>query len=379
MRERMDVEARAMAQLDNHPAMVRVVDYGRTADDRPFLVMDYLDGVTLEADIAGRRIAPRLAVEIVIQLLSGLAEAHRHSIVHRDIKPANVMLARQEGAAAQVRVKIVDFGIAKVLGAQRNMPTKTGSILGSPHYMAPEQAAGDVHGIDGRADLYAAGCMLYRMLTGDAPFHDPGRQQTLLEILQAHATMAPQPLAVRTGLPFAAELEGVVAKALAKSPAHRFQTAKEFADALSALPPRALEDPADAPKAGLRGTLPIDRRAMAEEAARLQREKERQQAAVGKRGTMKIPADARRQELSRRFAEQWPAPPQAAPIDPTALLSPPIPSPPVVVRPQLTSGDVRPAPPLRRGFTRREAVAIAIVCGLVVAASVIALLAKFRS
>jgi serine/threonine-protein kinase len=183
------------------------------------MVMEYVPGETLEklADRLGP-MAPEHAAYLVDQVLSALEHAHRAGVVHRDMKPANVMVT-EEGW-----VKIMDFGIARVRGAEQ--VTVDGRMMGTPAYMPPEQVLGQE--VDGRADLYSVGVVFYRLLTGALPF----TADTPIGILQRQILEPPLPLdAHRSGLP--EWCDGVVRRALAKSPAERFQTAEEFREALS--------------------------------------------------------------------------------------------------------------------------------------------------
>ncbi|HEX8294984.1 MAG TPA: serine/threonine-protein kinase [Chthoniobacteraceae bacterium] len=169
--ERFTREARALAQL-NHPGIVTLYEFGQTEDGLFFILMEFVDGVNLRALLGGGRIAPREALAIVPALCDALQYAHDLGIVHRDIKPENILLDRRG------RVKIADFGLAKIVGAELDpafsgtaaapMETEAGKILGTPSYMAPEQTTrpGEV---DHRADIYALGVVFYQMLTGELP------------------------------------------------------------------------------------------------------------------------------------------------------------------------------------------------------------------
>ncbi|MGD0501913.1 MAG: serine/threonine-protein kinase [Steroidobacteraceae bacterium] len=209
-------EARAIARL-SHPAIVAVYEFSDADPASVFIAMEYVDGVTIEdyvRRLQGEDVAPTL--DLVGQLLSGLGYAHERGVVHRDIKPSNLLVTR-EG-----RLKITDFGIAKVDSLRH---TQTGMMIGTPAYMAPERYSGG--GIDQRCDVYSAGVLCYELLTGRRPF---GGELTELIYKICHAP--PDALtAVRPDLPEL--LDRVIARALAKDPAARYQTAEEFGAALS--------------------------------------------------------------------------------------------------------------------------------------------------
>lgn len=213
---RFRAEATTLAKL-NHPEIATIYELLPTETDL-LMVMEFVRGDTLEK-FATRLspMAPDRAAYLIDKILSGLEYAHRVGIVHRDMKPANVMVTDLGG------VKIMDFGIARVRGAEHM--TIDGALMGTPAYMAPEQVLG--HEIDGRADLYAVGVMFYRLLAGALPF----AADTAIGMLQRQITDLPTALHVhRTDLPDWCET--IVKKALAKSPDDRFQTAGELREAL---------------------------------------------------------------------------------------------------------------------------------------------------
>lgn len=234
-RQRFEIEARAMARLD-HPHCAAVIDVGLHAG-MPFVVMDYVRGVTLRDVLDHGPLEPARAVAILRQVLSGLAHAHELGIFHRDIKPANVMLAERTGLGEQVR--ILDFGLARLRDQESALTA--GIVIGTPSYMAPEQCTGGL--IDGRTDLYACGVLLFEMLTGGKPFD--GDQA--IDILRHHLHSTPPRLdAARPGASFG-PLEDVVARALAKAPADRFASAAEMAGALDAASGAAAAPPPPSP------------------------------------------------------------------------------------------------------------------------------------
>jgi serine/threonine-protein kinase len=209
--ERFRREAKNAAAL-NHPNIVSIYDRGE-AEDTYYIAMEFLDGRTLKELIVGRGAAPiNVAIEYARQILSALRFAHRHGIVHRDIKPHNV-LVDGEG-----RVKVTDFGIAR---AGTSQMTETGSIVGTAHYLSPEQAKGGE--VDPRSDLYSLGVVLYELLTGKTPFDG----ETPVEIAMKHLSTPPKPPSqLRPDIP--RELDMVVMRALAKNPDERYQSADEM-------------------------------------------------------------------------------------------------------------------------------------------------------
>jgi serine/threonine protein kinase len=230
--ERFHRESRAALSI-NSPHIARIFDAGTDARG-PFLVMEHLEGE--DAGCLFERLhhlPPPLALRIVAQACAGLVKAHEAGVVHRDIKPANLFLAR--GERGVVTVKILDFGVAKVLPmwARRDVApevlTRTGAVLGSPLYMAPEQARG-AKAVDHRADLWALGVVLYQALAAHAPNQEI---EALGEMIVTLCTQAPRP--VEESAPWvSAGLAAIVARALRLNPAERFQTAAEMLDALRA-------------------------------------------------------------------------------------------------------------------------------------------------
>jgi len=225
-------EANAMQLLD-HPQLVRAID--QIVDGgRLFLVLELVRGPTLADELARGALAPRRALVIARQILDGLEHAHAQGVVHRDLKPENIVLTRAGTAGREYEhVKILDFGLVKLLDAAAaaiggDVLTRTGITFGTPMYMAPEQALG--RALDGRADLYALGVMLFEMLTGSPPFdsRDPAA------LLRAHVgTPAPTLQSRAPGAPWATpQLEAVVAGALVKKPSDRFASAAVMRAAL---------------------------------------------------------------------------------------------------------------------------------------------------
>ncbi len=225
---RFEREAQLVSRLEN-AHIVRVFDFGRTADGQLFLAMEFVEGETLEARIKRGLLSPAEAVEILAQVLDGLNEAHGLGVVHRDLKPPNIMLGRRRDGG--VRAKILDFGIARLSDALAEVDssklTQIGMVMGTPAYLAPEQALADE--LDHRTDIYAMGCVAYEMLTGRPPF--VGAE--LRKVISQHLTAAPlDPVQLRPELSALPALSAAVLKALAKEREHRFQNVLEFREAL---------------------------------------------------------------------------------------------------------------------------------------------------
>ena len=218
-----------------HPNAVRLDDFDFTEDGRPFIAMEYVRGKSLRQVLQENGALPvARAFSIARQVALALGAAHDLGIVHRDIKPDNIVLVPQ--ADGSEVVKVLDFGIAKVAdenldGAAGYKPTSTGMVLGTPHYLSPEQAKGKKSSmIDGRADLYALGVMLYEMLTGELPF----KSDTAIEMLLHHIQSAPVPThLLKPELNIPETASQLVMKALEKDPAQRFQTGAQMAAALA--------------------------------------------------------------------------------------------------------------------------------------------------
>ena len=231
-RKRFEIEAVAMAKLE-HPNCAAVLDVG-VHDGRPFVVMDFITGADLKSLVDAGPVPPPRAISIVRQVLSGLAHAHELGIIHRDIKPANIILGQKAGLGDHV--KILDFGLARLQAESQVSKLTTGIVVGTPAYMAPEQIRGTA--IDARADLYAVGVLLFELLTGKKPFSSP--KDDPIEVVSMHLkNPVPRLDAMLPGTDFG-ELENVVAHALQKAAADRFQTATEFVAALDAIH-RAIE------------------------------------------------------------------------------------------------------------------------------------------
>jgi len=227
-------EAKAASAI-RHPGIVEIFDFGYHSDGRAYIVMEFLDGESLGERLHARDRLPELECAVLARSIAGaLGAAHAKGIVHRDLKPDNIFLVPDPDMPTGERTKVLDFGIAKLNG---DLPTevsrtRTGALMGTPLYMAPEQARGAGE-VDARADVYSLGCMLYEMLTGAPPFVAEGSGEIIAMQLFA------EPVPPREILPeLSSEIERVVLGMLEKDPAKRPQKAKDVVDALGALLPR---------------------------------------------------------------------------------------------------------------------------------------------
>jgi serine/threonine protein kinase len=305
LRERFLREAKVAANL-KHPNIVTIYDFGEAAG-LTYIAMEFIDGQGLDRIIRAGRLPLERAAALGIQVADALAVAHKHKVIHRDVKPANIMIEAGD------RVKVTDFGIAKPETGEHL--TMTGSILGTPSYMSPEQARANRE-IDGRSDLFSLGCILYEMVSGQKAF----RGDTLTAIIFKIITEEPPPLReLDPNVPD--EMVRIIAKALAKAPEARYQTGQEIADDLLALTRpgfvptvRAVDSP----------TLPPD-------------------AAAGGAPTVVSPGTARAEATisssetaARPAAAPAPPPPGGPPPLPPTILTPATartPGPPPVPRP----------------------------------------------
>ena len=225
---RFQREGRIVSDL-RHPNIVEVFEVGEIDGDW-VMTMELLDGTNLaDAIEATTAYTPESAIPILRGVLDALEIAHARQIVHRDIKPQNIFLARNGGGAATV--KVLDFGVAKVVGLNsEDQLTRSGTILGTPEFMAPEQATGK--GADHRSDLYAVACVAYAMLCGRPPFVDNWPMRIVMK--QAFEPPVP-PSRLRPELARAPEIDRVMARALEKNPEDRYQSAGEMRAAIEAL------------------------------------------------------------------------------------------------------------------------------------------------
>lgn len=219
--KRFEREAKALAQL-THPNIVKVTDYGEY-EGKPYLVMPYLPGGTLKSKLTGTPMPWQAAAHILIPIADALGYAHRHEIIHRDVKPSNILITENG------QPMLADFGVAKLLDAVETMElTGTGVGIGTPEYMAPEQATNKL--VDARADIYALGVVLFEMVTGRKPY----TADTPMAVLIMHSRdPLPRPKNFAPNLP--QEVENILLKALAKNPADRYQQMGEFAKAMDDL------------------------------------------------------------------------------------------------------------------------------------------------
>jgi len=227
-RVRFEREAAAMSRL-THPNLVTIIDYG-SWEELPYLVMEYHPGTSLRRVIdESGSLPPERAVFIARQMLAGLASAHVVGVLHRDLKPSNVLLV---GAPGEDLVKILDFGVAKLLdsgGGPTEVSVVAGRVIGTPAYMSPEHARAEP--MDARADVYSVGLLLYEMVTGHRPFQAEGKMGLLRMQVE---DMPERPRARAPEL--SAELDAAIWKALEKEREERWQSAEEFATALAAVP-----------------------------------------------------------------------------------------------------------------------------------------------
>ncbi|MBX3191200.1 MAG: serine/threonine protein kinase [Labilithrix sp.] len=239
--ERFSREAAAASQVKS-PHVVQTFDHGITQEGTPYIVMELLEGRDLGEYLdAQGKAAPDLVVEIVAQLSRALDRAHERGIVHRDIKPGNIYLC-DAGRDGEVFVKLLDFGIAKGVETPLvDSGTKTGSMIGSPFYMSPEQILGS-KGVDFRSDLWSVGVVAFEALTGQKPFDAETMGGLAIKI---HSEPLPLPSAIHPELPVA--VDDWWKRACARNVEERFDSAKELAEALARAfgvhPPRSLEPP----------------------------------------------------------------------------------------------------------------------------------------
>jgi eukaryotic-like serine/threonine-protein kinase len=226
-------EARA-ANAIRHPNIVEILDSGTTPEATPYLVMELLEGEALSARLARERLPLGQTLEIARQTASALHAAHRQGIVHRDLKPDNLFLAvdtreaRDQREPARERVKVLDFGIAKLQTTQPGdqVKTQTGIMMGTPAYMSPEQCLGTRH-VGPRSDIYSLGVILYEMVCGAPPFWS----EAWGALVNMHINEAPVPPGARVpGLP--AAVEAIILRALAKNPDERWDTMAQLEQAL---------------------------------------------------------------------------------------------------------------------------------------------------
>jgi ABC-type branched-subunit amino acid transport system substrate-binding protein/tRNA A-37 threonylcarbamoyl transferase component Bud32 len=226
-RERLLVESELAASLD-HPNIVPIYQAGE-AEGRIFIVMRYVEGEDLKRALRRGPLSPAYAVALASQVANALDGAHARGLVHRDVKPSNVLLAPAAGHEGADHVYLADFGLTRRLSEQEP-PAEQGQLMGTVDYVAPEQIRGDA--VDGRADVYSLGCLLFECLAGEPPF----RHKSDVALLFAHLREDPPSLvALRPELPH--EIDAVIATALAKDPQARYQTCRQLVEAARAALP----------------------------------------------------------------------------------------------------------------------------------------------
>jgi serine/threonine-protein kinase len=221
--ERLAVEAKAVARLEN-PGIVRVLDFGEAPDGLPFFVMELLQGETLADAYERRGKMPEVsAVQLFIPVADALAMAHARGVVHRDLKPENILIVPLDDEGSR-QPKVVDFGVARLVGQGSRRLTAVGGLIGTPGYMAPEQARA-LPDVDGRADVFSLAVMLYLMTTGELPFEGENVAQYLTTLLTSEP---------RSTVDFGgdAELWAILKRGLARDREARWRSMAEFRDAL---------------------------------------------------------------------------------------------------------------------------------------------------
>lgn len=222
---RFQIEAENAAQMQ-HPNIVQVFEVGEF-EGQPFFVQEYVEGGSLAELLQERRMLPKEAAVFMIKLARAIHAAHVKGIVHRDLKPANILLAKTGVASADLVPKISDFGLAKRLDAKDSL-TGSGTVMGTPSYMAPEQARGDLQRVGTATDQYALGVIFYQMLTGQLPFQAPSIPELLPMIVNDEPR---SPLKIQPSIP--SDLAVICLKCLEKDPANRYPSAEALADDLT--------------------------------------------------------------------------------------------------------------------------------------------------
>lgn len=224
---RFEHEATAASRLE-HPNLIKVREFGLSRYGQPYLTMDFLDGVELQTLLSHcERLDLPMFVNIFTQICDAMGYAHSKGLIHRDLKPGNIMLVK--GPTGVDTVKIIDFGIAKILGEQNrnNNITTTGEMLGSPAYMSPEQCGGVA--LDSRSDIYSLGCVMYEAISGLLPF----RNESAIGTIMMQVNDRPTPFnSLVPHLNVPEELERIIFKAMEKDPGDRYQTAVELSEDL---------------------------------------------------------------------------------------------------------------------------------------------------
>lgn len=225
-KERFEREAQVLAQI-SHPNCVTMYDYGVSADGRYlYIAMEFVQGLSLRQAV-NRRLKFEAIAEIAQQVLLALREAHALEIVHRDLKPENIILSVRPGSEEQV-VKVVDFGIAKMLSGPQESRTMAGTLFGTPAYMSPEQCRGETDTVGPSSDIYSLGCVLYELVSGELPF----RAQTPQEMVRMHIMDQPPRVPPRHGLEMPPAFGDFLLRCMAKKPEDRYTDAQEAIIAL---------------------------------------------------------------------------------------------------------------------------------------------------
>jgi serine/threonine-protein kinase len=222
---RFNREAANASRID-HPNVAAIYDFGETPEGLVYLAMQYVEGETLTEIVREHgALPPHRAAEIARQAAEGLHAAHAMGIVHRDLKPDNIMVTKdQDGLDC---VKVVDFGIAKAAGVKSQKVTRTGTVIGTPEYMSPEQLAGEE--VDGRSDLYSLALVTFNMLTGDLPFPAETTQTAMIMRL----TEKPRSLGdMKPDVAWPSQVQAVMSKALEREASQRYASTREFGRAL---------------------------------------------------------------------------------------------------------------------------------------------------
>ena len=232
MLKRFEQEALSVSRL-RHPNIITIYDYGRTDDDRLFMVMERLHGDSLFSVLQARCLTSSESLRILSQVGSAIAEAHRRGVVHRDLKPENIHLETMGGE--EQFVKVLDFGIAKIVHGDGQSPldqpvTQAGVVFGTPHYMSPEQIHG--HTIDHRSDIYALGVLLYELISGRLPFQGCSSVEAMLAQVSQPFPEVSLLQPDRAGI---SQLNALITDCTAKDPNDRIQSAEQFVERVDAL------------------------------------------------------------------------------------------------------------------------------------------------